>query len=221
MTTQPNQSPAGTDPGSGASHAVMAAAAARTARQTAQAEIAHPGYVPLKAAALLIGRSTARTRQYVHDGKLGAKGEGWVRDEWGHILISEAVCASFVPPVRGNARAAGVKVSTHLRHAKATRKLLLERFQEGDARGTAIRVVNDLIGLLSAEAAEARADEAGADMQGGSGVVPRASTPSTQLGQDLAAAGRAERSARAAQTAPIEDAGDFSLDDIQDTPLGQ
>ncbi len=218
----------------GASLAVIAAAKARTARQTASALEAYPGYVPLKKAALLIGRSTARTRQYIHKGKLGAKGEGWVRDEWGHLLVAVETCESFVPPLRGNARAAGVKASTHLRHAKATRRLILERFNEGDARGMAVRVINDLIGILGREDAEAKAGAQGTNMEGGSGAVPR-STSTTQFQQELqakqAAALATMRSgsgdAPTVAVAPVagteadQDADAFNLDDIADTPLSE
>lgn len=213
MATQPNQATAVT----------QAPAATQAVANP------HPGFVTLKEAAILIGRSSARTRQYVHDEKLGIQGEGWIRDEWGHILVSEASCASFVPPARGNARATGVKASTQLRHAKATRKLILERFEESDARAITLKVVNDLISTLAGKAAEQKATaDAEAKAEAGQPSQPKASTPTTQLGQKLAAAGQAQRAqtaqtAQAAQAAQASatDTDDFSLDDIEDTPLGQ
>ena len=116
--------------------------------------VAQEGFVTLRQAAQKIGRSTARTRQYVHDGKLE-----WKRNEMGQLLVSEASLAAFSPPERGDARASGVSSGTQLRHARAAKKLVNELIVEGPAKATAIQILNAVIASLSEKAAtEATAD---------------------------------------------------------------
>ena len=115
------------------------------------------GFVILRQAAIKIGRSTARTRQYVHAGQIA-----WKRDEMGHLLIDEASLAKFVPPERGEARASGVSSGTQLRHARATKKLVQDMIQEGPAKSTALGVLNAVIASLTEKAAaEAKANPDG------------------------------------------------------------
>ena len=115
------------------------------------------GYVTLRQAATKIGRSTARTRQYVHAGQIA-----WVRDEMGHLLLEEASLAKFVPPERGEARAAGVSSGTQLRHARATKKLVQDMIAVGPAQATTIQVLNAIIASLTEKAlVEAAASPAG------------------------------------------------------------
>lgn len=116
------------------------------------------GFLTLRQAAAKIGRSTARTRQYVHAGQIA-----WKRDEMGHLLIEEASLAKFVPPERGEARASGVSSGTQLRHARATKKLVSDMIQEGPAKATTTQVLNAIIASLTEKAAaEAKADPAAA-----------------------------------------------------------
>lgn len=119
------------------------------------------GFVTLRQAAAKIGRSTARTRQYVHAGQIA-----WKRDEMGHLLIEEASLAKFVPPERGEARASGVSSGTQLRHARATKKLVTDMISDGPAKATAVGVLNAIIASLTEKAAaEAKADpEAAAEL---------------------------------------------------------
>lgn len=112
------------------------------------------GYVTLGQAAKAINRSTARTRQYLHDGVLGVQGEGWDRDEMGRIQIATVALAKFTPPAHGNMRAKGINPRTHLRHLKATRKLVQEMLPESDTRRVAlaclVSVMEKLVGMVNA-----------------------------------------------------------------------
>lgn len=113
------------------------------------------GYVTLKDAAKIIGRSTARTRQYVQSGQLE-----WVRDEMGHIHVSELSLKEFTPPERGEARARGVNPATQLRHVKAARKLVKELVGDGPAKDATVQVLNKLAGALAEKVSEAEAANA-------------------------------------------------------------
>lgn len=110
-------------------------------------------WILLKEAAARMNRSVARVRQYVKEGKLGEQGEGWTRDEFGHIKLSAAVVAAFVPPARGNARATGIKASTTLRHFRAAQAWLEKHMRESDRRRIWVEVTAAAIATLSSKAA--------------------------------------------------------------------
>ena len=116
------------------------------------------GYMKLATAAKKIGRSTARTRQYVTSGMIPFK-----RDEFGRIWIKDGDLDAFVPPDRSR-RSGGteVKVGTRLRHAKATRSML-EQLEKSPDTVIALKVLEGLIGTLAAEAAAAGEDVEGSD----------------------------------------------------------
>lgn len=107
------------------------------------------GYVPLKMAARRINRSVARTRQFVHDGKFGLQGDGWVRDQMGRLHIQEGALAAFVPPARGNLRASGVRPSTKLRHLRVAKKLLAETLGDSKAKLVAMAAIDAAIGKVA------------------------------------------------------------------------
>ena len=110
--------------------------------------MATKGFVPLKAAATKIGRSVARTRQFVGMGKFGLEGTGWIRNQMGNIEIAEGPLATFTAPERGNARAAGIKGTTSLRHVRVAIKLVTDNFKESDKRRIALEVLNVLVTSL-------------------------------------------------------------------------
>lgn len=116
------------------------------------------GYVKLATAAKKIGRSTARTRQYVTSGMIPFK-----RDEFGRIYVKEEDLEAFVPPDRSRrSGGAEVKVSTRLRHAKATRSML-EQLEKSPDTVVALKVLEGLIGTLAAEATAAGEDVEGSE----------------------------------------------------------
>ena len=106
-------------------------------------------FISLKKAAEMIGRSVARCRQYRKEGKFGAQGVGWQRDEFGHILISEEAVKAFVPPERGNARAAGIQSATTLRHFRAAKTWILAHIKESDRRLIWLEITNAVIAKLA------------------------------------------------------------------------
>lgn len=117
-------------------------------------------FVPLKQAASMLSRSVARTRQYVRDGAFGKSGEGWTRDEMGHIQVSLAAVKSYSPPASGNARASGVKSSTTLRHVRQTSRWIEKHVKESDNRRITLGMLNSIVSKLEDMAkAEASAVE--------------------------------------------------------------
>ena len=122
--------------------------------------MAFEGFVTLKEAAEMIGRSTARTRQYAHDNKLV-----WKRDEMGHIMVEVASLQAFSPPERGNARAAGVNPNTHLRHARAALKLVTKMVPEGPAKTTTLAVLSAIVQKFGSEVQSVEIGEDVDDME--------------------------------------------------------
>lgn len=114
-------------------------------------------WITLKQAAELLGRSTARTRQYLHDGEFGEFGEGWRRNEMGHIEVKRAAVEAYQPTGISRSRA-GVRASTKLRHLRATIKLVDSMVPESDARRVCRKVLD---AVLEAVEDQQKREEAG------------------------------------------------------------
>ena len=131
----------------------------------------------LAVAAKKIGRSTARTRQYVTSGMIPFR-----RDEFGRIYVKEEDLEKFVPPDRSRrSGGAEVKVGTRLRHAKATRAIV-EQLEKSPDTVVALKVLEGLIGTLAAEAAAAgeEVDEEAAEASDDNGNGGEADTDASE-----------------------------------------
>lgn len=114
-------------------------------------------FVVLKVAAAKLNRSVARTRQYITNGDFGDEGVGWRRNKMGNLEISVEALAAFTPPVRGNARAAGIQSATTLRHFRASKTWILKNAKESDARRVWLEVTDKAIAVLAGKAAAEKA----------------------------------------------------------------
>ncbi len=114
-------------------------------------------FVVLKVAAAKLNRSVARTRQYITNGDFGDEGVGWRRNKMGNLEIGVDALVAFTPPVRGNARAAGIQSATTLRHFRASKTWMLKNAKESDQRRVWLEVTDRAIAALAKKAAAEKA----------------------------------------------------------------